>query len=508
MTQRLTAALGIRRPAPVYLLAWLCALLLVAGTLPLYAISQYNHPYYEDYRFSSAVHDTWLKTHDPAKVLSAAVTSAQKVREGWQGTYTGTFLSNLQPGVFSESLYWLTTFILLTAYLLCFGFLLHTVFRKLLNASRAETVIITSLFLFVSIQFLPSVNEAFYWFNGGIGNIFIYSLLSLTLALALRLATAHGGAPWLTAALFALLTLLGGGSYGGGLFGLLIFAAITLFAFLRGHRYRFIYAALTAWFLACFIYNTTAPGNAVRASILISASLSAPEAIFKSCYYGVALIGGYLTLPVVAVALALAPLLYRLAAASKLQYRHPLLVLVGGVALFCAQLTPPLYAGVFLGGERIINTYFVSFVMMLLLYETYLLGALARRRERLGLRPVTLTSSAQRGLILACACLFFVGCLGYKQADATLYGPMNMAGGSAALSIVTGEAARYDRQMQAREALLADTAQSVVTLAPLTAVPRVFMEDLLQIGAQYDVRPTLQGYYHKTEILIEGGVSP
>ena len=85
---------------------------------------------------------------------------------------------------------------------------------------------------------------------------------------------------------------------------------------------------------------------------------------------------------------------------------------------------------------------------------------------------------------------------------------MNLAGGSAALSIVTGEAARYDREMSAREALLNDDAQPVVTLSPLTAVPAVFMADQLAPDAEYDVRPALRDYYGKEAVLTEGGDAP
>ena len=204
--------------------------------------------------------------------------------------------------------------------------------------------------------------------------------------------------------------------------------------------------------------------------------------------------------------LLLAPILYRLAAASGYRFRHPLALLALGVCMYCAQLTPPLYAGVFLGGGRTINTYYISYVALLLFFETYLLGAWARRRVQQNQPVLMPTPALRRGLTLAALCLMFVGCLGYKQPGDVFYGPMNMAGGSAALSILTGEAARYDREMDAREALLNDQSQPVVTLAPLSATPRVLMADLLAADALYDVRPTLQRYYNKAEIrLAEGG---
>jgi hypothetical protein len=490
------------------LLAAGCALLLLlAGVLPLYAISFSNHPYYDDYNFSQAVHAVWTETHSLPQALSTAFASARNVRETWQGTYTGTLLSNLQPGVFSESLYWIATFALLTAFLLCFGYFYKTVFRTVLGAGRAETACVVCLALFLTTQLLPGADEAFFWFNGGVGNTFIYSLLALTLALMIRLAGAERGAPWLTAALFLLVTLLGGGSYSGGLFGLLIFVAVCVFAFVYKNRRRFVYAGLTAWFLACFLYSVSAPGNAVRAA-MIGAHPSAVAAVLQSLYYGVALIGNYFTLPVFAVGLALAPLLWKLVRESRFAFRHPLAVLFAGVCLFCAQLTPPLYSGVFLGGDRIADTYYYSFVVLFLLYETYLFGFIARYRERLGKPAFAPAPAARRGLLLVSACLFALGVLGFKHSDDTLYGPVNLAGGSAALSIVTGEAAAYDRQMTEREELLNDETRPVVTLAPLTAVPAVFMDDLLSPDAEYDVRPALLRYYGKEAVLVEGGDTP
>lgn len=492
------------RPFPLKWLAVASVLLLLLGTLPLYAIAFDNHPYYDDYKFSAETHAVWQRTHSPTAVLAAALDSAQAERERWQGTYTGTFLSNLQPGVFSENLYWLTTFLLLSATLLGIGFLLWTLLRHVLHAGIAQAVIATSLTLFVSIQFLPAVNEAFFWFNGGIGNIFIYALLAFALALMLRLRKARGGAAWLTLCLLALTVLLGGGSYGGGLLAVLLYALAAALALRYRNRFRLIYVALALLLVACFAYNMSAPGNALRARA-IGRGLSPVVAVARALYYGVALMGEYFSLPVAALALGLAPILYPLARDSAYRFRHPALVGLLGVLLFCAQLTPPLYAGVFLGGPRAYNTYYVSFLLLLMVCETYALGALARRLARNGRPAPAITPYAARFAAIAAACLFAVGCLGYKPAGEVLYGPMHMAGGSAALSLVNGEARTYHREMLAREALLRDASQPTVTLAPLSRVPAVFMPDLLTPGALDDVRPVLARYYGKQAVLLEGG---
>ena len=171
---------------------------------------------------------------------------------------------------------------------------------------------------------------------------------------------------------------LGGGSYGGGLFLLCIGLLVCALAFLKKHPFRFVYLGLLAVMAACFAYSMAAPGNAARA-VVMGTRISAPEAVLKSLYYGVTLLGSYLTLPVVAVLLFLAPVFWELAGNGKIAFSHPLPVLAAGIGLFCVQLVPPMYSGVFIGGGRIQNTYYFSFIVMILLYELYLLGYLRKQ---------------------------------------------------------------------------------------------------------------------------------
>ena len=125
-------------PRLVKVSAWLCALMLFISVLPLYAISFYSHPHYDDYGFSVNVRHAWQDTGSVSALLKTVAQSAAHVRQTWQGTYLGTVLSNVQPGVFSENLYFITTFILLTAFLVCFGFFFYTVLRVLFQAGNYE----------------------------------------------------------------------------------------------------------------------------------------------------------------------------------------------------------------------------------------------------------------------------------------------------------------------------------------------------------------------------------
>jgi len=479
------------------LFAWLCVLVLMISTLPLYAIAFYNHPYYDDFGFSAAVHQVWKETGDLGAVLLAARESAAYTRQWWQGTYTGTILTNLQPGLFSESLYWVGNWFILTSLIACMVFFLHTVFQKL-GLERWARVSLISLILVLLIQFMPDVGEAFYWFNGGIGNTFIYALMALAAGLCIRLHDAQGRGIVSTALLALLAVALGGGSYGGGLFVLCTGAVALAWVFMRKSAKRWHFAAIYVLFAVCFAYSMAAPGNTVRASYIQYQS-SPVKTVLLSFYYGIGQMGKYIRLPLIAVTLALLPAMLDAAQKSPYRFQHPCFVLALGTCLYCTQFAPPLHSIASIGAGRIVNTYFISFVVLWFFAVYYLAGCAVRR-----MRIPQLTVRQMGALLLVSLCLFGTGCLAFKRSGDVLYGAQNMSGPSALLSMVTGEAAQYDREMTAREVLLNDESQPVITLESLSAVPPLFMDDLIIPNAVYDVRESLCLYYGKEEIRIAG----
>lgn len=478
----------------------LCLLTLVFSALPLYLMTGYNHPYYDDFGFSAVPHQVWKETGDLSAALLAALENAAQTRYTWQGTYTGTLLSNLQPGTFSEDLYWISGCFLLTAFLGCFWFFFTTVFgRKGLGLKRWETAVLSSLTLTVMLQFMPDMGEAFYWFNGGVGNVFIYSLIALSAALFLRLyrTESRGRAAGLTLGLLLCMAALGGGSYSGGLFSLCALACVLAWMFVKRRPRRWTFLVCFAVLAAGFVYSMTAPGNAVRAG-MIGYTCSPVKAVARSLYEGALLMAGYVRFPLLGLTALVSPLLWRAAKQSPYSFRHPFWLIFLTAGLFCAQLTPPLYSIASIGDGRIQDTYWLCFVVLWLLWVYVLFGFAARKR------PEAVPERFGRAAVAVGLCLSLAGCLGCRYPGDTVYGMQNMTGNSAWLSLASGEAAQYDREMTERERLLNDESQPVVTLEPLTAVPRVFMEDELTPGAVYDVRPSLCRYYGKEAILLAG----
>ena len=492
-------------------IAWLCAALLVLSLLPLYGISFFNHPYYDDFGFSILTHAVWRDTGSVGAVVAAAWRNTVGIRQTWQGMYTPSFLCALQPGLFGEGHYWITTFLLLSSLLASTWFFVQLILRKALGASRSVTLAAWCCLAFLLVQFTPAPDEAFYWYNGGVGYTLMWCLLLLSSTLWLRFHRLDSRAGLgRNAALYLLLLLLlalsGGGGYSLLLFFSVGFLLFTGYAFLRKHPKKWAHLFALLLFLSCFAFNMAAPGNAVRAKTL-HGGLSAPMAVAQSLYFGFALIGHWFTLPILALLVLLAALLLPALRISRFSFARPGWVTLLCGCLFCTQLTATLFTGNYLGGGRALNIYYNTYVLMMGFLAIYWAGWVQRKGWGGIFRDTGTHAQASperiKGPVLAAAALLLLwGCLSYRPEGAESYGPQNMTAGSAALSLLRGEAADYDRQMRERHGVLNDPAQPDAVLRPAAVIPKVFVRDILHSDSQEYVRHLYAEYYGKASVTV------
>ena len=491
-----------KKRVPDQWLAIICAALLIMSLVPLYVLALYNHPFYDDLGFSIRVRHVWNETGSVLAAVKEAWQNMMDTRQTWQGNYTGTFLSGIQPGVFDEQLYYLTTVILLTSLIIGFSSLIITALRKVLGAGWPAVIQINSLLLFVIIQMTPAVDEGYYWFNGGIGNTFIYAMLALSIALSIRLWYCKQGARavlYETALLF-LMVLLGGGSYSGGLFGLLFYLCFVIWAFYRHSCWRWHYVGFWLLFLGCFLYSVMAPGNAVRAATL-QGGLSAPMAIAQSFYFGIGLIGDWFSLPLCVVCTAGVFALIPTLVQSSYSFRKPGLVTVLCICLYCSQLTPTLFTGNYLGDGRIINTYYFTYVLMMAFLAVYWTGwSVKRVSAHAAINGEQ--KSVRFGIVFAALLIMIAGFISYHPDASEKVGLSNLASVSAIRSLYNGEAAAYDEAMNQRDASMNDRQVPEPVLQPVEGVPDAFMGDALKNENLDYVLSLYKDYYQKTNVTV------
>ena len=76
----------------------LCLLALGFSVLPLYGMTGYNHPYYDDFGFSAAPHQVWKETGDLGEALKAALENGGPVVVDCQISPDANVLPMIPPG--------------------------------------------------------------------------------------------------------------------------------------------------------------------------------------------------------------------------------------------------------------------------------------------------------------------------------------------------------------------------------------------------------------------------
>ena len=94
-------------------LCFIMLTLFLISLLPVCRLAFFAHPAGDDYAYGVAAHLAWTDTHSLSAVLAAAVSNVKGYYTSWQGTYSSIFLMSLQPAIFSQRLYFLTTFLML-----------------------------------------------------------------------------------------------------------------------------------------------------------------------------------------------------------------------------------------------------------------------------------------------------------------------------------------------------------------------------------------------------------
>ena len=157
--------------------------IIIFAVIPLYLISGYTHPCVDDYSYGRHTAQVWQETGSLEQVFLKAIEKTRDSYQNWQGTFSSIFLMRLQPAIFGEQYYFLTTIILLTVFIVCSILFYMVFFSKLFHASFFQGLIISILLSLGAVEFTYVISDSFYWYNGGITYTFFYSMEAFLFAL-------------------------------------------------------------------------------------------------------------------------------------------------------------------------------------------------------------------------------------------------------------------------------------------------------------------------------------
>ena len=345
-------------PGKILLAIGCCGLLLLT-LIPLFRLTVYAVPYYDDYNFGRFATAAMEQEQSKWAAISGALDCSRIQWYAWQGTYSSIFFMTLMPAIWGEQYYFLgPVFILL---LLFAGTMVFTwtILRKVLEMDRWNSLAIQAVITTAVFMFIYSAQSGFYWYNGGVHYVGMHGFGLLLLSAAICLERAKGRTST----------------------GLLL--TVLLVSVVLEHRKKGLWllpAALV--YIIGFGLNVAAPGNSVRARSYVGWGYSPLESIGRSFLEAVKHLPEFTGSIVLMVMVMLLPAIWQALRGTNYRFRCPGIVLAWSFCLYAAGYTPSLYSLGHAGLSRTLNAVKITYLVLLFLNEIYWCGWLQQRLQK------------------------------------------------------------------------------------------------------------------------------
>ncbi len=225
-------------------------------------VAKYSHASADDFGWGAGLRrQVWNETHSIAQFVKTAFEGTIRIYRIWQGTFTTTFVQAFQPEIFNVHAYFIVPYIMLPFYLGGTAFLLHYLLVRILKIKKSVFAVVTMLYFLISIQYIPSTGEAFYWYNGAVAYTLAYSVMLFCLGFSLKYIFTGRKQDLIMASLTAF--FVGGGNYLTVVLLPLLFI-LLLFLFTPSRKNTFYLLIPLAVFGVTAVVNMCAPGTKVR----------------------------------------------------------------------------------------------------------------------------------------------------------------------------------------------------------------------------------------------------
>ncbi len=450
-------------------------ILYVASLIPLFLIGCYNYPVADDYTFGAACRNVWIESHSIISVIIRAATRAWEYYLNWAGCMSSSFFMALQPGVFGESLYKITPFLMIGITSISMVFFMRAVFIKFLKGNSYLVYSITVFMLFVMIQCMPEPAEGLFWYNGSLHYTFMNGislvLYGVLISALLEKNVRRKRRDFIISAILGF--IVGLGNFMTALNAGIVFALLIL-AIIIGKKFkeqRLIIIPSVVFYLA-FIINVTAPGNTVRAAT--SNGMNPIKAIFASFYYVLDYcLGDWSGWVVLIFVIITATLFWNISKGVDFNFPYPLFVVALNYCILAAMITPPLYGSGNIEAGRIKSLIFIMYILLLTLTVCYVTGWAQKRLEGAGIatfkvsKEVTLSPNS-KAAVIACIAFLFIG-----SVLCVIPNPEYYTFSMAAVDLLNGNAKAYAEAMQERIEIYNDSAGMDVEVAALSVKPKL-----------------------------------
>lgn len=469
--------------------------LCLAMLLPLIVIGFYNRPSADDYSYATLTHQAIENGDGFFGLLKAAWQTDKNFYRSWQGLYSSAFLLALQPGIFGESLYCLTTLVVLLIAWVCLFFGIRILNRHYLHASGFFSSVASVFVLTFLCLWLPSANQGLYWYNGAMNYMLWVFAVFLNLCLSVEIArTPKKCKAVLLLILSTLLSfLISGGNHVTAFSDILFLLFAAVYWFVKERRLFPLFPLAAAGIGFAVMYF--APGTAVRMGVFKQPSVlkTVYFAFCEACYR----ISGWTSLVFLASLVLLTPVALRIAEQNppKGKCRFPWIALSASFVILCGMLCVPYYAMGGFGAGRLTNVIWITFVLLGWLNYVLIVRWLKLNRI-ITLKRTELwkKQSAKIKTILPIGCLLLILlCTQSKTHSSSL---------RAVRELYNGTAKAYACELDERLAPLHDPALTQVRLKALRHKSKLLFFEDITTGPTDWHNIAISKYYGKSQTVI------
>ena len=483
-------------------------LLLLAALIPLFRLTIYAVPYYDDYNFGRFARAAIEQEQSKWAAISGALDCSRTQWYAWQGTYSSIFFMTLMPAVWGEQYYFLGPVFILLLLLAGSMVFTHVILRKVFGMEQWISLAIQAVITIAEFMFIYSAQSGFYWYNGGIHYVGMHGFGLLFLSVAICLERAEGrtakGLLFTASVLLAMITA--GSNFVTALQGLLCLLTILLVSVVVERRRTGLWLLpSTLVYIIGFGLNVAAPGNSVRARSYVGWGYGPLESIGRSFLEAVKHIPEYTGPVVLMVMLLLVPMIWQAVKSTDYRFRYPGIVLALSFCLYATGYTPSLYSLGHAGLSRTLNAVKITYLLLLFLNEIYWIGWLRQLLEKRA-EQTTGQLTIQKWAIRngAAAWWFYVligvACLVIFRASSNQAGHYSSYG--AYYYVHTGEAYNFHQEYLERVAILSGPEKDV-QLPDYQFRPWFLCMGEISEDADNEANRSLAMWYHKDSVTLK-----
>lgn len=449
-------------------------ILFFVGLLPILYLGFYNFSGADDFSIGWPTHVAWKDTHSFIEVLKAACWMVKDTYYAWMGSYSAIFLNSLPPSLFGEQFYSFVPFIILPIFcssIFCLGKLL---FCKVLKMDTYSSYIVIIIGLLLAIQFLPSVVEGLYWWQGAVYYTLFFSVSLFAVNYGIKFIYDSNRSVFHMIMVTILSFICAGSNYITALVTPLALGLILIIGILYKRRKSWYLLIPIAFAILGLLISAAAPGNAIRAEGIPEYPLFG--SMLKAFQYAFIQTNLWTNMFLLLCLMFLFPFMCKMVQTTEYEFKYPVIISILSLCYLACSCFPSLFAAGWLGSGRLVNVIYYNFIGLLFLNVLYWIGWLEhdfRKYNEFSLTTFLLRKIKSNAGMLA---ILFSIIFGFHIFANDVYKQATSI--RAATSILSGESWQYKYEMQERYQLLNDDSNEVI-LKPLTVKPElIFFDDI------------------------------